>query len=115
MPDRRFLCDVYDAGYPAGIKEKPAQRGSNSGCQCSFTMTCHKSCQYSCLKVQVLQSVNSNIQTWRGNCFVEQIKITKVCYLSTWLDILHRKALQMICSGVPGFRRTSKFINLKCF
>jgi hypothetical protein len=21
MPDRRFLCDVYDVGCPAGIKE----------------------------------------------------------------------------------------------
>jgi hypothetical protein len=64
-PDRRFLCDVYDVGCPAGIKEKQPQRGSNSGCQCSFIMTCYKYNQYSCSKVRVLQSITSNIQ--RGN------------------------------------------------
>jgi hypothetical protein len=61
MPARRFLCDVYDVSCLAGIKEKWPQRGSNSCFQCMFAITCYKSCQYSCLKVRVLQNIYSNI------------------------------------------------------
>jgi hypothetical protein len=43
-------------------------------------------------------------------CYVDQIKITKLCYSSTSLDILHREALQMICGDDLGFRRTSEFV-----